>query len=249
MHKLINPFAQLTLSPCVCVIGRATRLTHLASYAVSSVVVRTRARLAVGRYSWKSGLVVNSAPVSDKLRLTQKILRGVPCRLCRSYPAEPVCSHSHLSPFYRCWHRAAAGVTRPPAHPALPSSSARMLRCPPSPRFPCSASVNAIDAKGNTVSLISGTPTVDFARYNGLQSLIDMNDVPAGTYTSVQITLGAANLSYLNTGSGAPTIVIGSRNPYHLHRQRHANHAPGRHPGGMRRRPAPGLQSAQIDPG
>ncbi len=68
-------------------------------------------------------------------------------------------------------------------------------------------SVNAIDAKGNSVSLVSGTPTVDFARYNGLQSLMDMNDVPAGTYTSVQITLGAANLSYLNTGSGAPTIV------------------------------------------
>jgi hypothetical protein len=68
-------------------------------------------------------------------------------------------------------------------------------------------SVDAIDAKGNSVSLVSGSPTVDFARYNGLQSLMDMNDVPAGTYTSVQITLGAANLSYLNTGSGAPTIV------------------------------------------
>jgi hypothetical protein len=68
-------------------------------------------------------------------------------------------------------------------------------------------SVDAIDAKGNSVSLVSGSPTIDFARYNGLQSLMDMNDVPAGTYTSVQITLGAATLSYLNTGSGAPTIT------------------------------------------
>jgi hypothetical protein len=68
-------------------------------------------------------------------------------------------------------------------------------------------SVNAIDASGNSVSLVSGSPTVDFARYNGLQSLMDMNDVPAGTYTSVKITLGAAQLSYLNTTSGAPTIT------------------------------------------
>jgi hypothetical protein len=69
-------------------------------------------------------------------------------------------------------------------------------------------SVNAIDASGNSVSLVSGSPTVDFARYNGLQSLMDMNDVPAGTYTSVQITLGAAQLSYLNAVTGsAPTIA------------------------------------------
>jgi hypothetical protein len=68
-------------------------------------------------------------------------------------------------------------------------------------------SVNAVDASGNTVSLISGTPTVDFARFNGLQTLLDMNDVPAGTYTSVQINLGSATIGYLNTGSGAPTIT------------------------------------------
>jgi len=69
-------------------------------------------------------------------------------------------------------------------------------------------SVNAIDAKGDTVSLISGSPTVDFARFNGLQTMLDMNDVPAGTYTNIQITLGSATLGYLNTVSGsAPTIV------------------------------------------
>jgi hypothetical protein len=68
-------------------------------------------------------------------------------------------------------------------------------------------SVDAIDASGNSVSLVSGTPTVDFARFNGLQTMLDMNDVPAGTYTSVQIKLGSATLGYLNTGSGAPTIT------------------------------------------
>jgi hypothetical protein len=68
-------------------------------------------------------------------------------------------------------------------------------------------SVNAIDSNGNSVSLVSGTPTVDFARFNGLQTLLDLNAVPAGTYNSVQITLGTATIAYLNTQAGAaPTI-------------------------------------------
>jgi len=67
-------------------------------------------------------------------------------------------------------------------------------------------SVNAIDSNGNSVSLISGTPTVDFARFNGLQTLLDMNNVSAGTYTGFSITLGAGTIGYLQTGSGAPTI-------------------------------------------
>jgi hypothetical protein len=68
-------------------------------------------------------------------------------------------------------------------------------------------SVNAIDASGNSVPLLSGSPTVDFARFNGLQTLLDMNDVPVGTYTSVSVTLGPATIGYLNTQAGsAPTI-------------------------------------------
>ena len=69
-------------------------------------------------------------------------------------------------------------------------------------------SINAINASGGSVALISGQPTVDFARFNGLQTLLDMNDVPVGTYTSIQITLGPATLGYLNTVAGsAPTIA------------------------------------------
>ena len=44
------------------------------------------------------------------------------------------------------------------------------------------------DCRGTGVSLVSGTPTVDFARFNGLQTLLDMNDVAAGTYNCVQVT-------------------------------------------------------------
>jgi len=67
--------------------------------------------------------------------------------------------------------------------------------------------INAIEAGGTSVPLLSGSPTVDFARYNGLQTLLDMNDVPVGTYTSISITLGPATIGYLNTTAGAaPTI-------------------------------------------
>jgi len=69
-------------------------------------------------------------------------------------------------------------------------------------------SVDVIDSSGNGHSLISGSPTVDFARFNGLQTLLDMNDVPVGSYTSVQITLGTGTLGYLSVpASGAPTVV------------------------------------------
>jgi hypothetical protein len=69
-------------------------------------------------------------------------------------------------------------------------------------------SINAITASGTSVPLLSGSPTVDFARFNGLQTLLDMNDVPAGTYTSISVTLGPATIGYLNVVAGAaPTIV------------------------------------------
>ncbi len=67
-------------------------------------------------------------------------------------------------------------------------------------------SINAIDASNNSVPLISGSPTVDFARFNGLQTLLDMNNVPAGTYTQIQVVFTSATIGYLQTGTGAPTI-------------------------------------------
>ena len=73
--------------------------------------------------------------------------------------------------------------------------------------FSVPVSVSAMNSSGTSVPLLSGTPTVDFARYNGLQALLDMNDVPVGTYSSISITLGAATVGYLNMpASGPPTI-------------------------------------------
>ena len=68
-------------------------------------------------------------------------------------------------------------------------------------------SINAITSSGTSVPLLSGTPTVDFARFNGLQTLLDMNDVQQGTYESISITLGTPTIGYLNVpASGPPTI-------------------------------------------
>lgn len=72
--------------------------------------------------------------------------------------------------------------------------------------------ITATDANNNTVSLLSGSPTVDFARFNGLQTLLDMNDVGVGTYSKVTITLGAATIGYLDTSTAEPTIQTETAN-------------------------------------
>ncbi len=67
--------------------------------------------------------------------------------------------------------------------------------------------INAVDATGASTPLLTGTPTVDFARFNGLQTLLDMKAVPVGTYTSISVVLGPGTIGYLDTsGAGAPTI-------------------------------------------
>jgi len=69
-------------------------------------------------------------------------------------------------------------------------------------------SVTATDSSGNSVSLIGGAPTVDFARFNGLQTLLDMNDVNAGTYSNISVTLGSGTIGYLQMQAGsAPAIA------------------------------------------
>jgi hypothetical protein len=72
----------------------------------------------------------------------------------------------------------------------------------------CGVTTDSTTGLSECVPFISGTPTVDFARFNGLQTLLDMNDVQVGTYSQIQITLGAATIGYLNVpASGAPTIA------------------------------------------
>lgn len=58
--------------------------------------------------------------------------------------------------------------------------------------------ISVTDANGNTQSVLNGTQTVDFARLNGLRTLLDINTIPAGTYQSVTVTLANPQIQYLN---------------------------------------------------
>jgi len=54
------------------------------------------------------------------------------------------------------------------------------------------------DGTNPPVSIFSGSQTIDFARLNGLHTLLDINTIPAGTYTSVTVTLANPQISFLN---------------------------------------------------
>jgi hypothetical protein len=51
----------------------------------------------------------------------------------------------------------------------------------------------------NTVPLLSGPQTVEFSRLNGLRTLLELQTLPAGTYTSVSATLANPVITYLDT--------------------------------------------------
>jgi Domain of unknown function (DUF4382) len=69
-------------------------------------------------------------------------------------------------------------------------------------------SITLSDGSSTPVSILNGAQTVDFARFNGLSTLLDFNAIPTGTYTTATITLGTATLGYLNTQTGgAPAIA------------------------------------------
>lgn len=72
--------------------------------------------------------------------------------------------------------------------------------------------VTLSNGSGTPVSILSGPQTVDFARFNGLQTLLDFNAVPPGTYTTVNVSLANPVLSYLNT-SNTPPVISTVSNP------------------------------------
>lgn len=54
------------------------------------------------------------------------------------------------------------------------------------------------DGVNPPISVLNGTQTVDFARLNGLRTLLDINTIPAGTYSQVSVTLANPQIGYLN---------------------------------------------------
>jgi hypothetical protein len=48
------------------------------------------------------------------------------------------------------------------------------------------------------ITVTTGQQTVDFAKLNGLHTLLDLNTIPAGTYDSAIVTLANPEIDYLN---------------------------------------------------
>jgi hypothetical protein len=57
-----------------------------------------------------------------------------------------------------------------------------------------------------TVNLLKGPQTVDFAKLDGLRGLLDLEDVPAGTYNSAIIGVGSVTIQFIDTSVTPPTI-------------------------------------------
>ena len=59
-----------------------------------------------------------------------------------------------------------------------------------------------------TANLLSGGPqTVDFSRLVGVRTLLDLNSVPAGTYTQANVTLSTPMVTFLDTSVSPPKIT------------------------------------------
>ncbi len=80
-----------------------------------------------------------------------------------------------------------------------------------------SVQIQSIDAVDTTTStsqpLLSSPATIDFARFNGLQTLIDINSVPVGVYNELVVTIGQSpsgqnpSLGYLLSSAGNPPTI------------------------------------------
>ncbi len=59
----------------------------------------------------------------------------------------------------------------------------------------------------NTVPIFSGSEPIEFSRLNGLHTLLDLQSVPVGTYTSITATLSAPVITYLDTSVSPPKVA------------------------------------------
>lgn len=60
---------------------------------------------------------------------------------------------------------------------------------------------------GTTTANLLGAPeTLDFARFQGLHELLDLQDVPTGTYTQATVTLSSPVIGFLDTSVNPPIL-------------------------------------------
>jgi Domain of unknown function (DUF4382) len=60
------------------------------------------------------------------------------------------------------------------------------------------SAISVAEGTGTPVTVTTGAQTVDFAKLNGLHTLLDLNTIPAGTYDTVNVTLASPEIDYLN---------------------------------------------------
>jgi hypothetical protein len=58
--------------------------------------------------------------------------------------------------------------------------------------------ISVAQGSSTPVTVTTGPQTVDFARLNGLHTLVDLNTIPAGTYDTVIVALATPEIDYLN---------------------------------------------------
>jgi Domain of unknown function (DUF4382) len=70
----------------------------------------------------------------------------------------------------------------------------------------CQLMVTSITIFNGTtdVSVLSTPQVVDFAQFNGLHQLLDLNAVPNGTYTSATVTIASPVIGYINVNPPNP---------------------------------------------
>ena len=60
------------------------------------------------------------------------------------------------------------------------------------------SAISVAEGTGTPVTVTTGSQTVDFARLNGMHTLVDLNTIPAGTYDTVIVNLANPEIDYLN---------------------------------------------------
>jgi hypothetical protein len=60
------------------------------------------------------------------------------------------------------------------------------------------SAISVAEGMGTPVTVTTSPQTVDFAKLNGLHTLLDLNTIPAGTYDTVIVTLASPEIDYLN---------------------------------------------------
>jgi hypothetical protein len=67
-------------------------------------------------------------------------------------------------------------------------------------------SINLVDSKGNTASVLATPTTIEICHLNGIQAPLVTANIAQGTYTSAVITFSSPEITYINSAGAAITV-------------------------------------------